>query len=138
MVQYMKLNESKELAKGVFWVIADTEDQLEDSNLLYFPIYCDADGNSTQAHTYTAKSGTTDNHEKVWAMMDKQDTKGKSFCYYPRGRVEIRNATAHIYANPILADMQKDIERAFGLHVLRKVIFHADGSEHYKCHFDKQ
>lgn len=68
-------------------------------------------------------------------------TQGKQYNYFPRGRVEIQNSKATIYLNPVInnEEVQKFLIDEFHLtksNGINKIIFHSDGSEHYKCYLD--
>lgn len=138
----MRLDESRELAQGIFW-ITDL-DNYENNRDYCFPIYSNPDGSIINPDNYefNAKSGDTFNHEKYWNNMSKDATHGEAFNYYPRGRVQINNGKATIYANPNICDdeLLKFIQTQFGLYKsngINKINIIADGSEHYKCYLDR-
>ena len=133
------MNKTRFLYKGIFW-ITNIE---EPSSELCFSIPCDSNGNIVGDTKYqiNAKSKTTYNHENLWKQLPSNLTNNKPFNYYPRGRVEIINGKAVIYANPILCidEIKKILISTFNLNEfngIKKVIMKADGSEHYKCHYD--
>lgn len=134
------LNESRELSKGVFW-IKDPENPTDE---LTFPIPSGLNGETLDSSSVIASgmanSGLTYNHSRIWRELSHSLTDGKPFDYYPRGRVEIRNGEAKIFANPLLGSdaCLRVVKNAFGLNGtgLKSVEFVADGSEHYKSHFD--
>lgn len=134
------LNESNELYKGVFW-IKDINDLYASSNLM-FQIPCNADGDSDLIVSNGAsKTGNTYNHERLWKTLSKELTDSKPFNYYPRGRVEIRNGVADIFVNPNLftEEVKKFLISEYHLNPqngIKKIRFHADSSEHYKCYLD--
>ena len=89
------------------------------------------------------RNKTTYNHANTWKVLPKRLTHGKPFDYYPRGRVEINNCKAIIYANPnICTDEGKNfIISEFNLNThngINEVILKADGSSHYQCYLDKK
>ena len=135
-----KLNESRELSKGVFWI----KDPDNPNDELTFPIPSGLDGETLDSSSVIASgmadSGMTYNHRRIWDALPDGMTDGKPFDYYPRGRVEIRNGKARIFANPLLGNdaCMRVIENAFGLNGagLDSVEFISDGSDHYKSHFD--
>lgn len=137
----MILNESNELAQGIFWIV-DVDNYY--SNIDYcIPIYSNPDGTLINPEKYdlNAKSGITFNHEKYWNNMPRKYTHGEKFNYYPRGRVQISNGKATIYANPNICneELRQFIIEQFGLYKIRginKVVIIPDGSEHYKCYLD--
>lgn len=130
-------------AQGVFWIV-DLED-LDNNKRYCFPIYCDAEGIIINKSSYNlnAKSGTTFNHELLWAELPEADTLGEPFDYYPRGRVQISNKKAKVYLNPKINtdEIRRFIICEFGLNEssgLESIRFLSDGSEHYKCYLDKE
>ena len=104
-----------------------------------FPIPCDSDGNIIGDAKYPLNSngGTNYNHKLLWAVLPKRVTHNQPFDYYPRGRVEIKNAKATVYLNPdVNTDkVQRLIISLFGLvkkNGINRVRFVSDGSVHYK------
>ena len=136
----MLLNEDTQLYKGVFWIV--NQDNMEENKSYCFTIPSDCYGNVEACElTLNAKSGTTYNHEKLWKELPRVFTQGKPFNYYPRGRVEIQNGKATVYLNPHInnEDVQQLVIEEFNLtkkNGINKVIFHSDGSEHYRCYLD--
>lgn len=134
----MNLTEDIELYKGIFWI---TELEPINSNL-YFLIPCDMYGNIEDYNLdYTAKTGTTYNHEKTWNKLPSKITNNKPYNYYPRGRVEINNRKAIIYCSPYIAnnELKEWVIDKFNLYKyngIEKIRIVADGSEHYKCYLD--
>lgn len=72
-------------------------------------------------------------HRKCWNELNKSNTNGFKFDYYPRGRVQIRKGTVKVFLNP-------DINRKA---VIRKIAelfdldmditkFISDGTSHYR------
>lgn len=126
----------KELARGIFWVIAETGDELVASNIFPIVKYCDIDGVVSDNSGFSSKDGLTYNHEQTWKELDKSITHNKPFNYYPRGRVEINNGKATIWMNGNILHLADDIKKIYGLNSLGNVRVREDGSAHYKCHFD--
>lgn len=94
----MILNEDSNLYKGIFWII-DPYNPYSSSNYC-FKILSDTQGNSLDPNlNLNAKSGTTYNHKLVWQKLSRKETFGKSYNYFPRGRVEIHNGVAKIFLN---------------------------------------
>lgn len=127
--------------RGVFW-ITDI-DNIYGSGL-YFRIPCDINGSTDFeiSEQVSAKNAVNYNHKRLWETLPKKTTAGKSFDYYSRGRVEIRNATAIVYHSPYIPQdvLKKWVIEKFGLSVqngIRKIRLVADGSEHYRCHYDR-
>lgn len=121
------------LSKGVFWIV-------EDMRLQYiFPIPCDKNGNIIGLTEYklNSKGGSNYNHKLLWAELPKELTHNKPFDYFPRGRVEIRNAKATVYLHPDMNNekIRKFIVTAFALteeNGISGIRFVSDGSTHYK------
>ena len=90
------LLEDTDLHKGIFW-IKDIND-IENS-ILYFTINCNSNGNniSDPEEYNVSRDGLSYNHKNTWSKLSSKYTNNKSFDYYPRGRVEIRNKKATIY-----------------------------------------
>lgn len=136
----MKLLEYRELAKGIFWV--KDADNIEDTGI-FLDIPCTSDGNALDNNGLNSKNGTTYNHERTWPLLGTSITGGKPYNYYPRGRVEISNGKATIFANPHIAsdELLKWCVDKFNLTAIngiKKVRVVADGSDHYKCYLDKE
>ena len=127
----------KTLSRGIFWVLAETKEEITVENILPVHKFCDRDGNSTDSNGFSSKSGLSYNHKETWAQLPKKITKGKPFDYYPRGRVEIRNGKATIWMNGNVLSLANDIKEFYGLSALQEVVVREDGSDHYKCHFDR-
>lgn len=147
MIEYFKeamtLNESKDLSQGIFW-ITDV-DNISNNRKYCFPIESNSDGSivNPEGYNLNAKSGLTFNHEKYWKELPNSMTNGEAFNYYPRGRVQISNGKATIYANPnICSEELKDfIISQFGLYKyngINKVVVVPDGSSHYRCYLDEE
>lgn len=118
------------LSKGVFWV-AD--------RLYPFRIFCNERGDIVGQTQYplNSKDGRNYNHKLLWGALPKTITCGKQFDYFPRGRVEIKNAKATVYLNPDIntEEMQRVIVKEYGLSAengIDCVRFVSDGSQHYK------
>lgn len=135
----MKILESHELSKGIFWV--KDVSNIEDTGI-FLDIPCTSDGTPFDTSELNAKTGTTYNHERTWPMLSNEITDGKPYNYYPRGRVEIANGKATIFANPNIANQQLidwctdkfNLTAANGIKKIRLIV---DGSEHYKCYLDE-
>ena len=110
---------SKELSRGVFWILDDT--------ILAFPFRNDGIG--------VAKSGNTYNHKKLWYDVKPRGC-SKPYNYYPRGRVDISNkGKAIIYMNPEISDdWISSICQEFGIR--ETPVIRYDSSQHYKCYLD--
>lgn len=69
-------------------------------------------------------------------------TNNKKFNYYPRGRVQIANGKATIYANPNICTQDVmyfiiDMFNLSGSNGITKIRIIPDGSDHYKCYLDE-
>lgn len=111
----------KEQKRGVFWLI--------DTKLFVF-IYEEG------ASAGIAKSGDNYNHRLLWEYVKPRKCR-KPFDYYPRGRVEISSkGRPVIYMNRNIGEEYIPlIMDRFGLSERPRI--HYDGSEHYKCHLDR-
>lgn len=80
------------LYKCIFWI---TEAQSEQ---YFFRIPCNSmsDITGTTEYPLCSKDGTNYNHKILWSLLPKSLTGNKPFDYFPRGRVEIRNANQPI------------------------------------------
>ena len=126
------INEDSELYRGIFWI----KDIDKPTNELFLKIPSDEYGNSNT--TYNSKNGNTYNHKATWDELNQK----KSFDYYPRGRVEIRNGIARIFINPNLntESILNLIKSEFNLtkhNGIKDIKIFIDNSEHYKCYLDK-
>lgn len=134
---------NKNLYRGIFW-ITDIDDIY--SSILYFQIPCDSNGNINGSDfeissEMSSKGADNYNHKKVWSNLPKKETGGKPFNYYPRGRIEIKNCTAVIYASPHIPqnDLKQCLSDKFNLtssNGIKKIRFIADHSAHYRCYLD--
>lgn len=135
------LKEDLQLYKGVFWIF--DLDNLDNNRNYCFTIPSDIYGNPiSDTDELNAKSGRTYNHERLWASLPRNMTLGHDFNYFPRGRVEIANQKATVYLNPNIntPEIQDFIKEQFNLYTkngIKNVVFHSDGSEHYKCYLDE-
>lgn len=89
------------LYRGIFWV-----KDIDSFTSVVMKTECNYNGFFTIAPDFEllAKSGTEFNHQAAWSTLSKRETDNKPYNYYPRGRVEIRNGKAVIYANGNIAD----------------------------------
>ena len=70
-------------------------------------------------------------------MQKDENTKNKPYNYFPRGRVQIKNGKAIIFANPLICakPIMDVIIESFGLkkeNGLTKIKIKADNSKHYQ------
>ena len=127
------------LYKGIFW-FKDLDNIF--NNDTYYRLPCDEKGN-VKENNYNkdvfGKIGNNFNHKKFWDTLLSNVTNNKSFDYYPRGRVEIKNGKATIFITQDLVSYQKDvilfIKDKFNLtneNGITKIDVKFDGSSHYK------
>lgn len=136
-----KINEDSQLYKGIFWI---TDLDNISNNELYFQIPVDFLGNidpSVDRIRLNSKNNDNYNHKNMWNDLSSRQTHNKSFDYYPRGRVEIMNGKAVIYANPNICtsevvDWIKDRFNLTNHNGIKSVKVMPDHSEHYKCYLD--
>ena len=137
------INEDSQLYKGIFW-IKDVDDIAQ--SILYFQIPVDASGtiemDALDRLRLNSKNNDNYNHKLVWADLTSKETGGKPFDYYPRGRVEISNGKAIIYANPNVcsAELVYCLKKFFNLtshNGINSVRLIPDFSDHYKCYLDE-
>ena len=104
--------------KGPFWLICgiDSNGNIAAEKLITYSVF---------------QTQVTPSHKDVW-----EDCKGsikKPWNYYPRGRVEIRNSKAVVYANPLCfeyAGLISELRVAYHLGNLT-ISLKADNSTHY-------
>ena len=120
------------MRKGIFWC---TNFDSECPELIAVSVVCDKDGDSQEPVQFSSKSGNNFNHRIEWDHLDRKITEGKSFDYYPRGRVEIKNGKATVFLNPIINKecIVRKITGAFDLMTgeLNCISVKSDGSNHY-------
>lgn len=122
--------------KGVFWVI--------DGRVVSEKRLCDEFGNLIPDESeWLQEDAWSNNHKKIWSKLPRAVTQGKSYHYFPRGRVEIRKKRAIIFLNPCLCheEMLQKIKTEFRLdknEALRDILVKADGSSHYKCDYEEE
>ena len=120
----------KKLSKGIFWVIYD--------KLIYCAVTCDKNGKPLEELNENATTlfGAY-NHKIYWSSLPTVTTQGKSYNYFPRGRVEIANGLAKVFLSPYLCadEIKEKIVRQFGLAGI-EIKYIPDGSNHYRCYLD--
>lgn len=112
--------EGSKFYRGVFWVI--------DGALLAYPF---VEGVYAEG---AARSGVTYNHKKLWELV--RGSRGKSYNYYPRGRVDADNkGRPVIYMSPrVPLSLLLEIQTAFA--ITTEPLLRYDNSRHYRCHLD--
>ena len=96
----MKLFEDSQLYKGIFWIVDLDDISNNDEYCFVIPVDSYGDITDYDGLSLNDRNKTTYNHANTWNDLPKHLTHRKSFDYYPRGRVEINNGKAIIYANP--------------------------------------
>lgn len=139
----MILKEDVKLYRGIFWI---TDINNVENSKLFFTIPCDPNGyiNDPEFQINQSMSSTGSdnyNHKKVWSCLSNDDTHGKPFDYYPRGRVEIHNGVAKIFHSPHIPQEELKLFVIDKFHLTKfngivKIKMIADGSNHYRCHYD--
>ncbi len=138
----MDMNREERLYKGIFW-ITDIDDPIMGN--LYFTIPVEPDGTidpSVDRMSLNSKNNDNYNHKMVWENLGSKVTNNKSFDYYPRGRVEISNGKAVIYARPYICtedviDWIKDTFQLTDQNGINSIRVVPDNSYHYKCYLDR-
>ena len=124
------------LSRGIFWVTAESESELDVAHIVAFAKHCNENGAFFDVDGLSSADGTDYNHKATWATLPKSLTHGNPFDYYPRGRVEIHGGKATIWLNENILPLTSEIVRLFGLKNVTTAV-RVDGSRHYKSHFDK-
>ena len=126
--------------KGIFWI--------KDIENIYISFVCvkeevNKDGVVNDNSNMNSRKGNNYNHRITWENLERKETDGKPYNYYPRGRVEIRNGKAIIYAHPDICtrEIMTMIINEFNLHKennIDKVVINSDYSKHYNCYLDEK
>jgi hypothetical protein len=126
------------LYKGIFWI-----KNIENVNAVVVKSRCNHNGEFIELlkPEFLSKSGLEFNHKAVWNALPKPDTENKQYNYFPRGRVQIRNGSAVIYANANIANdrIKEWAVKEFNLlksNGIADVKIKADMSKHYLCYLD--
>ena len=103
-----------------------------EEQLLTVKVSCDGMGAPLVPVVFSSKSGENFNHRVEWAKLSPRLTQGKSFNYYPRGRVEVKNGKVTVYCHPDLTQppYQDWIMAEFEIPAQSRFV--ADGSAHYQ------
>lgn len=120
------------MRKGIFWC---TNFDTEHPKLITVSVACNKNGDAMEPVQFSSKSGSNFNHKLEWERFDRSITAGRSFNYYPRGRVEIKNGKATVFLNPIINKecVLSRVFDEFGLMTekLISINIKSDGSNHY-------
>lgn len=108
----------QQFKKGPFWLICsiDSKGDVDDFKLIAYPVSIDT---------------PTPSHKNIWNMC--KDKINKPWNFYPRGRVEIRNNKAIIFANPYCFEyknLDENLRESFNLGDLQ-IEYKTDNSNHY-------
>lgn len=127
------------LCRGIFWI----KDTKGFSDTIVVKAECDVSGAFVKLPNMSllSRSGEEFNHKAAWDTLPKSKTENKPYNYYPRGRVQIKNGCAVIYANASIVNdkLRKWAVGAFNLskeNGINNVILKADMSNHYLCYLD--
>lgn len=76
--------------EGVFWIIADSFEDILNGNykIITKKLLVDYQGELKQVF-----DGTNWTHEQIWDKLFKSTYENKSFDYYPRGRIVVKNGS---------------------------------------------
>ena len=128
------------LYRGIFWI-----KDIERLASVVLKAECNSNGFFIIVPDFEllAKSGAEFNHQAAWSTLPKRETENKPYNYYPRGRVEIRNSKAVIYANGNIVDdrLREWAINEFNLieeNGIEKVKLKTDMSNHYLCYLDRK
>lgn len=126
--------------KGIFWI--------KDIENIYISFVCvkeevNKDGMVNDNSNINSRKGNNYNHRITLEKLEREVTDRKPYNYYPRGRVEIRNRKATIYAHPDICtrEIMIMIINEFNLHKennIDKVVMNPDYSKHYNCYLNEK
>lgn len=123
------------MRKGLFWVVGDGLERV----LITYSVECDEQGRRLEkTPAYNSRKGNSFAHKASWTEAAREEPakiRNKSWDYYPRGRVEIKEGAATIYFNPVLHEWEDFTERiilSFGLQDVQ-VTMNPDYSVHYQA-----
>lgn len=126
------------LYRGIFWI-----KDADNFDAVIIKVPCSSNGLFIQMpdSNLLAKSGKEFNHQSAWKTLHKNQTEGKAFNYYPRGRVEISDGKAIIFANGNITNdkLFKWAKKEFNLtkeNGIESIRIKADMSNHYLCYLD--
>ena len=120
--------------RGMFWCTCRYE---VDGNT--GEVRCDFTDARLIVHVLPDSAAKSPSHMETWPHLADHD-KGKSWNYYPRGRVEIRGGRAFVFLNPLVlecAEIERMLREAFDIAEEMPVTFKVDNSYHYRCAGDE-
>ncbi|MBQ8637029.1 MAG: hypothetical protein IJ423_03460 [Clostridia bacterium] len=128
------------LYKGIFWI-----KNIDNYDPIAIKELCDNMGEFLKPLPIEllSKSGEGFNHKMAWSTLNKTKTENKPYNYFARGRVEIRNGKAIIFANANIANenLKYWAIKEFGLtkeNGIESILLKTDMSDHYLCYLDKE
>lgn len=62
---------SRELSRGIFWVLAETTEELTAKNILPVQKYCNMEGLPYDSSDCNSKNGLSYNHQQTWNMLSR-------------------------------------------------------------------
>lgn len=83
--------------QGAFWIVANSFKDIMHGQFSLIGNKIPTDFNGNYLEEITSKRALT--HKKIWKEQYQKDYEGKSYTYFPRGRVGINNGTAYINVN---------------------------------------
>ena len=116
--------------KGIFWL---TKNRSGEEQLLTVKASCDDMGTPLVPVEFSSKSGENFNHQAEWAKLSPRLTQGRTFDYYPRGRIEIKNGRVTVYCHPELTQLPYRNWIVEEFDIPEGSRFVADGSVHYRA-----
>lgn len=114
--------------KGMFWLIINRSGE---EQLLTVKVSCDGMGTQLVPVEFSSKSGENFNHQVERAKLSPRLTQGKSFNYYPRGRVEVKSGKVTVYCHPELTQPPYRDWIIEEFEIPEQSRYVADGSAHY-------
>lgn len=125
--------------RGIFWIVGLVN--LANNHDYLIKIKTDTQGtiinydlplNSKKKNNYT--------HKRTWNNLSNYLTNNKSFDYYPRGRVEIRDNTCTIFISPVIntEEVIEYLKDEFCLREIGKISVINDNSIHYQNYLNKK
>ncbi len=118
--------------RGIFWIV--DQNSLYNNRDYLFKIKTDKDGSIIEHELpLNSRKGNNYAHKQTWQILPYALTRNKSFDYYLRGRVEIRNGKCRIDLNPNInqPEIVEYLKNEFELMDFTKIEVMEDHSKHY-------